>query len=229
MKTITEIIAYHGWGFRADCWQAWQTQLMQQGYAWQSFDRGYFGSSHQPIFTPTARKIILVHSYGLHLCPIEQLQQADVLVIFSSFQAFHPVTERLRQRSQQVVERMIEQFQVDPQQVLTQFYQNCYSPQVWRGQVPAPIAIDRLKQDLQQLNRAEFDLNLFKPIPLIVKFHGLNDRIVAGERLSFEQITDHLQNPPINHTINNAGHALPFTHQAVCWTQLQSILDLSLR
>lgn len=234
MPSPPEIIAYHGWGFNAACWRDWQAEMTRQGYHWQSFDRGYFGSSYQPHFTAAARKILFVHSYGLHLCPIEQLQQADALVIFSSFQEFHPAS-RLRSRSQQVVQRMIEQLQVDPRSVLTRFYQNCYLPDVGTETCPAWIApdqiepdqieIDRLLSDLQQLNQVKFDLSLLQNIPTIVKFHGLSDRIVAIDRLSLTELPFNLQNAPINHTIDNAGHMLLFTHRSACWSKLQPILS----
>ncbi len=233
----TEILAYHGWGLDATCWQNWQTQFTQQGYVWKSFDRGYFSRPVQPEFSSFAQtKVIFVHSYGLHLCPIAQLQQADRLVIFSSFLNFHPESPSLRKRSQQMVQRMIDQFAIDPVLVLENFWQKCGwsvgdplnsppvegfktmsgPPQNW-GARGASLNTDLLLQDLQQLNLAEFDRNYLTKIPQVVVLHGAQDRIVAAQR--GHALSDQC------FEIEAAGHALPFTHQEACLQLLQPIFD----
>lgn len=109
-----EIIAYHGWGYDNSCWQNWQS-LLPPSWKFQRFDRGYFDRPFLPTFnSPSATKIIFAHSFGLHLCPLNQLQQADYLILFSSFLRFHPETDRLKNRSMQILDRMIEQFQIQP-------------------------------------------------------------------------------------------------------------------
>lgn len=211
----TEILAYHGWGFDATCWQDWQTQLTQQGYIWKSFDRGYFGHPVQPEFSPSAHtKVLFVHSYGLHLCPIAQFQQADRLVIFSSFLNFHPESPSLRKRSQQRVQQMIEQFAIDPWLVLQNFWQKCG----WSGyplcrNSDFELNPDLLLQDLRQLNLAEFDRNHLAKMPQVIVLHGEKDRIVAVERGRA------LQGQYFE--IAAAGHALPLTHRELCWKWLQ--------
>lgn len=120
---FTEVLAFHGWGFDRHCWQFWQERFTELGYQFQAFDRGYFGNSYQPSFTDSdTRKIILAHSFGLHLCPIDLLQQADVLIAFNSFLSFHPESRAEKRRSQLVLQQMIRQFEQTPDLVLENFY-----------------------------------------------------------------------------------------------------------
>lgn len=218
----TEVIAYHGWGFAASCWQAWELRLRQQGYRLQQFDRGYFGEGAQPRFEASnLTKVIFVHSYGLHLCPVEQLQQADVLVMFSSFCAFHPERASLKKRSQQVLQQMMYQFAHNPKFVLTNFQTKCYHPEPWNGTIPDSLNCNLLLEDLTALNHATIDLALLQTLPQIVILHGLQDRIVSSSKGK-----EFAQQLPQSHyfEIESAGHALPFTHLEACWSMLQPVL-----
>lgn len=219
-----EVIAYHGWGFDASCWQPWQQWISQQGGQFRAFDRGYFGAAAQPVFSTTDRKLILAHSYGLHLCPIGQLEQADDLIIFSSFTRFHPESPRLQRRSQQIVQQMIDRFRVDPMLVLHNFRHRCAQPHIWTGPIPDSCNVDRLQQDLQQLNQAQLNqaqLNLILNTGMkqVMIIQGTEDRIVATAQ--GRQLAQHIpQSRYIE--INAAGHALPFTHFADCQALLKS-------
>jgi len=134
MNQIAEAIAYHGWGFDHTCWQFWKTACDRQGIVLRCFDRGYFGKSVSPAFSPSsAYKLILTHSYGLHLCPQEHLHQADLIVILSGFQSFHPSQPTARRRSQLTLQQMIRQFEHSPQMVLETFWATCYHPLAWKG------------------------------------------------------------------------------------------------
>lgn len=208
-----EVIAYHGWGFDSNCWRPWQQWIVQQGGQFQAFDRGYFGAAVQPQFTSSEPKIILAHSYGLHLCPIEQLKQADSLIIFGSFVSFHPEASRLKRRSQQMVQQMIDRFSVDPVLVLQNFCRKCYQPQPAPETIPDMHDVDQLQQDLKALNQAELDLSWNSKDKSIIILQGSEDRIVAttqGKQLA-EQIPQSQYRE-----VNGAGHALPFTHAAEC-------------
>ncbi|NJR64932.1 MAG: hypothetical protein HC772_05825 [Leptolyngbyaceae cyanobacterium CRU_2_3] len=125
-----EVLAYHGWGFDNTCWRSWETRFAQQGDRFLTSDRGYFGNPVEypvqyPIQYPVSPKIILTHSYGLHLCPIAQLEQTSLLVILSGFLEFHPCQESLRRRSQLILQQMLAQFQEKPEVVLSHFKAKC--------------------------------------------------------------------------------------------------------
>jgi pimeloyl-[acyl-carrier protein] methyl ester esterase len=236
-----EVIAYHGWGFEASCWRDWQTRFEQHGWCFKAFDRGYWQQPVTPTFNPDAQtKLLLVHSYGLHLCPIEQLQQANVLVILSSFVKFHPTAEPFQRRSQKMLQQMIDQFMLNPQRVLCNFQIKCCHPCAWQGTLSASVNPALLLRDLKDLQTAALDLALLQPIPQILILQGDQDRIVPSasscelvEQLSANAKTDDFLNHSENCTINRihqiietAGHALPFTHFDCCWLKLHNYLEI---
>jgi pimeloyl-[acyl-carrier protein] methyl ester esterase len=216
-----EVIAYHGWGFDSSCWQPWQQWVVQQGGQFQAFDRGYFGAATQPNFTTTGHRVILAHSYGLHLCPVEQLRQADSLVVFSSFVSFHPEASRLKRRSQQIVQQMIDRFTTDPMLVLQNFRRKCYQPQQDRETVSDIDDVDRLQQDLEGLNQAQLNLSWNLPVKSVMIIQGSEDCIVATAQA--KRLTEKISQSQYVE-VNGAGHALPFTHFAACQTWVESLL-----
>jgi len=221
----TEVIAFHGWGFDRQCWKFWQEQFTQLGCKFQAFDRGYFGNSLQPSFTNfDSKKIILVHSYGLHLCPIELLQQADLLIAFNSFLTFHPEARVEKRRSQLVLGEMIRQFQTMPEIVLQNFYHHSGYPQLQHDFNHINHLL--LLQDLHQLNDSKLDASCMQSIAKLLVFSSSDDRIVAASQT--QEFLIALPHSCELIRILRAGHALPFTHFAECWSILQSVLCFSI-
>ncbi|MBD2462320.1 alpha/beta hydrolase [Oscillatoria sp. FACHB-1407] len=218
MSQAIEAIAYHGWGFDQQCWASWKTHFAEHGIALQTFDRGYFGESHAAKFANHSHKVVMVHSYGLHLCPPEHLSQADLLVIFASFVQFHPQGERDKRRSQRVLQQMIQGCQQHPQAVLDQFYTNCGLPPDHDLRNRTVTNHDQLVIDLQGLNTARFEIHQLNSIPNIVIFHGVMDQIVPHSK--GEEWLESLPNQTDLFLISNAEHALPFTHTHECWQTL---------
>ncbi len=229
-----EMIAYHGWGFDRQFWQPWQARLAKHGIPFYGFDRGYFGSPVRPSFTdPYSRKIIFAHSYGLHLCPPQQLRIADLIVVFASFVNFHPVDRRAKRRSQRVLQQMIEQFQLQPKVVLQAFWQNCglqsYGVQNC-GLEQAAIAPDSvnvlcnlplLLNDLQDLDHSTLCIEFLARRPKILVLQGQQDQIVAPERAS--ELAQALFNNAECHWLEGP-HSLPVSQFEDCWTRLRSQL-----
>jgi pimeloyl-[acyl-carrier protein] methyl ester esterase len=115
---MKKAVAYHGWGFDRTCWAPWK--------AWLDLaesDRGYF---HHRVHIDS-ESIILAHSYGLHLCPLEQLKQAETLILFGCFLKFHPLSQE--RRSRMMLGQMINQFEANPLAVLANFKAKSYHPQ----------------------------------------------------------------------------------------------------
>lgn len=216
----TTIIAYHGWGFDRTCWQPWKNLLAQRGDDLITSDRGYFHSSSLPLTSPTAdyRTILIAHSYGLHLCPSEQLQRADLLVLFSSFLAFHPQSKVKRRRSLLMLSQMMTQFETSPQSVLETFRTKCYYPVPWERSSDSNKALNSelLLHDLKDLNICSLDVSLLKKIPKILILHGAQDRIVSVEK--GRELFEHLPDNSQYIEIEQAGHGLPFTHIDTCWS-----------
>jgi pimeloyl-[acyl-carrier protein] methyl ester esterase len=213
---ISSIVAYHGWGFDRTCWQGWADRFEPAGIRFQAIDRGYFGAA---IGDETPSKVIFVHSYGLHLCPIAELQQAELLVIFSSFQTFHPQKESAKRRSQQILQQMLMQLGNRPERVLDNFRQKCDMPS---AQIKIDsLNLDRLVADLQDLGSCAIDLALLATLPQIVVFHGAGDRIVPARK--GQDLAKALSNSRY-FEIAEAGHALPFTHLKQCRSILQQVM-----
>ena len=218
----TDIIAYHGWGYAPTCWQPWQV-MNQPGWRMQRFDRGYFGTPFSPSFEAAAStKIIFAHSYGLHLCPKPQLQQADWLIIFSSFIHFHPEDDRIKRRSVQILDQMVRQFQDQPKLVLDNFRSKCCSPASCAEATPTDFDQELLLEDLKQLGLSTVDMGELERIPHLLILQGDRDRIVSPAQA--QQLHEKLPTSQY-FLIENAGHALPFTHFQECWSIWQQLSD----
>jgi pimeloyl-[acyl-carrier protein] methyl ester esterase len=215
---MSRIIAYHGWGFDRTCWQGWADRFEQAGIEFRAIDRGYFGAE---IGGETSSRVIFVHSYGLHLCPIAELLQANLLVIFSSFQTFHPQKESAKRRSQQILQQMLMQLENNPKLVLDNFRQKCDAPSV-QSPVICPN-LDRLARDLQDLGTCAIDLTLLANLPQVLVFHGSGDRIVPVQK--GQQLSKALSGNSQYFEIENAGHALPFTHLEPCWSVVRQAVQ----
>ncbi|MGG6294676.1 hypothetical protein ACQ4M4_09645 [Leptolyngbya sp. AN02str] len=228
MVEQARVVAYHGWGFDASCWAGWKGRFEAENMSFSAFDRGYFGQAYTPSVDDLRSEqplIVLAHSYGLHLCPAEVLQRATWLVIFSSFQEFHPSAEREQRRSQRVLNQMIQRYQEDPETVLNTFHTNCGSPHVENQQMNRSDH-ELLLQDLMHMNTNHLNLDPFALIPQIMILHGVKDAIVPisqGQEL-FKQCNQ------LTHFVEHeeAGHALPFSHLEDCWNTFSKMRSLIL-
>jgi len=218
MSSKAEVIAYHGWGFDSSCWRSWQAKFEQKGIQFHAFDRGYFGHPHEVSFGRSP-KILIAHSYGLHLCPIAHLQQADLLIICNSFAKFHPEPESLKRRSQTLLKIMLNQLEANPQQVLQNFRSKCYFPQPEATIENTSYNLKLLISDLKDLGSSLIPLNQFEQIPIVI-LNGAEDQIVSPRQ--HQALVKLLGNNVQSIEIPDAGHALPFTHFQTCWSVLSA-------
>lgn len=212
------MIAYHGWGYDRHFWKPWGALLSQQEMLLKCFDRGYFGDPCKPSFTgPGGCKVIFAHSYGLHLCPPQQLRIADVVVVFAGFVHFHPKEPRKQRRSQRILHQMIHQFQRDPQAVLDAFWQNCGLDQPVPPS-PAAIQTQLLLHDLQDLGQSLLCADFLARRPKLILVQGQQDRIVDPDRAPalLQALGPHAQLMTLE-----GPHALPATQPQACWEQLR--------
>jgi pimeloyl-[acyl-carrier protein] methyl ester esterase len=225
-----EVIAYHGWAFDRHCWQPWQAKFAEQGIPLKAFDRGYFGAPTQPSFEQAqSKKIILAHSYGLHLCPAQQLRLADLLIVFGGFDRFHPQEHKAQRRSQRILQHMISQFGLAPETVLQAFWQNCgLPPGQWLD--PSAKVLQPLAHDLLDLDHSLLCIEFLARRPKILVIHGRDDAIAPlsqGQDLAKALSHKALSNKALS---NNAQfielidlpgpHALPFVQLEECWQVL---------
>ena len=216
-----EIIAFHGWGFDAGCWEPWKKRYEQADMSLRCAERGYFGASPEtPVFSSLCiPAILMVHSFGLHSCPEQLLEQADLLVIFGGFHQFHPVAAQYRRRSRQVIRQMMDRLQEEPEKVLEDFYANTYLPQQAPPFTTDTIKVPRLLADLRQLDIGEVNLGRMKRVDKICILHGFKDRIVP--RAKGRELYNSLRKQARYFEVKEAGHALPFTHTEQCFDFLK--------
>lgn len=220
-----EAIAFHGWAFDASCWEPWGELLASKDISLQCTERGYFGTSRvTPVFGGKHfPKIILVHSFGLHLCSKYLLSRADLLIIFGGFLHFHPVATQYRRRSKLVLKQMMNNLQENPAKVVEGFYANTFKPQQ-PGSTPAGVPDKkRLLEDLRQLNTGEIDLTEMKKVDKICILHGFRDGIVP--RAKGRELYESLHDLSRYFEVKDAGHALPFTHTDQCWKFIEPEID----
>jgi len=218
-----EVAAYHGWGFDRYCWEPWR-DVIPPDIDLSCFDRGYFGDSESVEFGDYgAARIVFAHSYGLHLCPVQMLSKADLLVVFGGFITFHPHAARYRRRSRLVLREMIRQMEQKPTDVLHEFWKNAYHPQpppdLEHGQMYKSLLLD----DLQNLDESTLDIETLKKPGKICILHGSSDGIVpkAKGRGLYGKFSDQSS----YFEVKEAGHALPFTHPDQCWAFLKPVVQ----
>jgi len=207
---VVDIYLQHGWGWDAAGWAGW---CQAEGFfqACRIADRGYFGSPVVAEFG--AGGILVVHSLGLHLVPAALFKTASLVAVFGGFQAFHPDQETAARRSRRLVQRMLQRLEREPGGLLDEFYTAAYAPQASGRTAPASPVQALLHQDLVLLDGHVFDPGLLRHARQVLIVHGRQDRIVPLEK----SYALHCQiSGSIFHVLEAGGHALPFTHGAVC-------------
>lgn len=218
----TELITYHGWGFDSSIWKSWEERL-SGSVELHHADRGYFGPASHPSFsTDPGRKVLIVHSFGLHWCPPEELERADHLVILSGYRRFHPSVGQEERRSQLTLRQMMSRFVEKPVEVVTDFYRNVYYPSECNRTVPEIRNHERLLEDLGEIDTKSLPEILIRRFPPVTIVHGGEDRIVPREkgRELFERLSPEARYLEVKH----AGHAVAFTHSEECLKFLRPLL-----
>ena len=206
-----DVVAQHGWGFGAWCWDRWR-DVLPAGFALHCPDRGYFGPAVAVAVRP---RIVLAHSLGLHLLS-PQLCAAELIVVISGFRSFHSACDRKARRSRRTVEQMLARLEREPAALLADFYARCGTPpdNRWSGAIDA----DGLRRDLQLLQGSVLELAAIPAAAQVLILHGSRDRVVPVERA--EELRELLPNSALA-IIAEAGHALPLTHARTCWERVE--------
>ena len=209
---IVDVVAQHGWGFGAWCWDRWR-DVLPTNFALHCPDRGYFGPAVAVSVRP---RIVLVHSLGLHLLSPQLWATAELIVVISGFRSFHSACARQARRSRRTVEQMLARLESEPAALLTDFYARCDAPldSRWTGITDA----DGLRRDLQLLQESVLELSAMPTAAQVIILHGSRDRVVPVERA--EELRELLTNSALA-IVAEAGHALPLTHARACWERVE--------
>lgn len=231
MKERIEIIFQHGWAFDSGAWDGWRGHLSipDCDVTTKRAERGYFGRPEQrPEFSSqTSRKILIAHSTGLHFVSADALQRADLLVIISSFLSFHSGDNLEQRRSRRTLRLMMDRLDVEPIDVIDDFYSNCYHPLLTRqlllrrGADMDSLNVPALKEDIAMIDRCQLDTGLGASIRQTLILHGDCDKVVPSRQAVALQ-----KSLPRSFLImfEGAGHALPFTHVAPCWLSVRNAM-----
>lgn len=230
MTRQVEILLQHGWAFDSSCWKGWLPHLQEKqewNFSVQTPERGYFSKPNPavPFSSDSDLKIVIAHSFGLHLVPQENLQKADLIVLASSFEHFHRGTALEQKRSKRSIALMKERLEQEPLDLLNDFYSNCYHPlltsQMLLRRDTEFMDLELLAEDLDSLDKSRFDLNTFHTTQKVLLLHGSEDKIVPiGHGID---ISEKLPQSSLV-IFEGAGHSLPLTHVAPVWISLRNTL-----
>lgn len=209
-----QFIAFHGWAFDRTFWESWDTHLSEFG-DFRAYDRGYFGNPQNiEEQNPADKTVLIAHSFGLHMIDDELFEQADLLVICGGFLYFHPYAAQYKRRSRLILQEMINDLEVKPEEVLGKFYENCFAPQDTPKISFEGLNHQLLLDDLRRLQNADLDQQKLKHTDRVCILHGSDDHIVPNKK--GRQIYTQLQRKAQYFEIKGAGHALPNTHYRQC-------------
>jgi len=89
---MNQAITMHGWAGDASNWRHWRQELMAAGWHWSDGERGYGNlPPRSPRWQPgSGRRLLIVHSLGLHLLNDAVFETATDVVLLGSFGRFVP-------------------------------------------------------------------------------------------------------------------------------------------
>ncbi len=221
---MKQIIAMHGWCGDSTTWQPWSHHFQQNGWHWQSGERGYGGKPvKEPKWQKSSaikldnQKVIIAHSLGPHLLDHDVLSKATKVVLICSFSEFIP-----KGPSKRVVETALKGMQsqlgtLKETSMLTTFLKRACSPLILEDLPKGPVQDGltdegriQLKADLDLLARTK---KLPRGLPIKAKvlvIEGMQDEIVAplSRKTLIEDLSNHLEKPPSHWELPGMGHAL---------------------
>lgn len=218
MVANAEFYFVHGWGCDSRLWDGWATFTKADAPVYK-FDRGYFNGPEKvfSLAQSSLSKILITHSLGLHLIPVDAFKQIDLLVLISSFRYFHE--EQAHEKvSKKSIRLMKQRLLTDPQGLLDDFYLNC-GLNKQRARHLSDLNSELLHDDLLFLDRNQINLAELLQVKQILLLHGACDRIVSLEHS--KRLNKLLPNSKL--LVNeSAEHGLPATDAQWC---INAIID----
>lgn len=220
-KLNLDILAFHGWGFDSGFWKNWP-KLLPSSVRFNAADRGYFLNKKSPEFlSDSSHKVLFLHSFGLHWCPIDLLEESTCIVIFNSFKDFHSNDEK---RSKEILRSMLSELEHHPKKVLKKFWQNAFYPHKEKNLPGFKFDKKLLLEDLNKLNTSKIDTDQLKNGKPIISLDGGKDRILTT--IQGKTFTELTEGNAVYHFIKEAGHALPATHPNDCWSFISAMIPI---
>ncbi len=221
---MNEVIAMHGWGGDSNTWNAWEYHFKQQGWNWQSADRGYGkGIINCPKWKSKSNsyskhnRALICHSLGIHLAEEEILKHATHIVFLCSFGRFIPKgpNNRALIASLNGMQQLIGTS--NEQEMLDAFLGKACAPLDASAAPKGPLSKGLsqqgrkiLQKDLQLLRITD---GLPKGIPQdsnVLVIQANEDKIIHEETKAnlINDLENKLNKSPLHWQIPNAGHIL---------------------
>lgn len=226
-----ELLAYHGWGFGPEFWDPLKA-VIPENCAFRTDNAGYFGKKKRVRFSlkPDKYRILIAHSFGLHRIPEKQIDGADLMVIINGFRSFIPEEDKeLKKNSGIQLDRMIREFDEQPEQVLQLFRKKAFKPgvlpEVYKA-TPEIIHSGLLMDDLLAMKSSIIPPERFsksRELRLIV-IDSEQDRILDSGRGKYFCRIEGV--PAVYHYIRGAGHAVAGSHASDCWSFLSAMIPI---
>tara|TARA_Y100001933_G_scaffold216550_1_gene223737 strand:+ start:203 stop:904 length:702 start_codon:yes stop_codon:yes gene_type:complete len=129
---MNEIISQHGWAFDSSLWTELRKIYIDSSWIWQDSERGYF---NRALVSPkwinnshNQKKVIIIHSLGIHLIDKNILLNASHAIFINSFYNFIPKNKD-RKLIVRALEKMNNKFNnLEIKFMLNEFYKNSFLP-----------------------------------------------------------------------------------------------------
>lgn len=197
------LIFHHGWGFDKEFFHhVIEFFEKQKGFKCYSFDKGYFGKRQVPVIENQGINIGIGHSIGFwHL--LNQEIEFKALISISGFAKFLK-----KKQDDKALKAMIEKFKTQPNEVLQDFYANCFDDVSKAPMINNPN-YKLLSMDLKSLLHEDMTPIVKKIKVPFLAMHGFSDKIIEESDISYAYIS--------------GGHGIGLeSHESIC----ELILDL---
>lgn len=225
-KRPVEIVAYHGWGMKAEFWNKWD-ELIGDHVTLKKNDRGYFYKPTLNHFeNPNSYKVLFVEGFGMHWVAKEDWENAHIIVLFSAFKNLKDIMKMSRN-----VDHVVNSLQLELQkQVYTTLEK--FWKQLFRTDDFDFIKSKQIENADRQLLINDLEVyygDIVSSIPV-----RKNAKVLLYET-QFDEIMVHPQKNNIRSlfgklhyykSLDLIGHAFPFSHAKTCYDDLNGVLKI---
>ena len=219
---MKQIIAMHGWCSDNTYWESWENHFEADAWFWQSANRGY-GSKNtwEPNWQESIqnhliyKKIIICHSFGIHLMSSKHLREASHVVLINSFSRFIPKGRESRAIKAALFGMKQQIGKATEQKMIDKFYLKANQPHQDQLIVQEPFkegisyqGRKKLKMDLEVLiNSQQLPIGL-NPKAKVLVIDGEQDQIISSstKHILIKDLQNHLDKYPLHWRIKNEGH-----------------------
>ena len=219
---MNQFISQHGWAFDSSLWIELKKIYIEDNWIWQDNERGYF---NRPCFSPkwindnslNRKRVLIIHSLGMHLIDKDILLNASHAIFINSFYNFIPDNKdrKLIIKSLERMKRKLNKQEV--KNMLIEFYKKSFFPNEINLNNKKKFAsefdnanISYLKNDFCKLNINDKPHLLISKDCNVLIIKSINDRILNhNSSISFIESMRKIQTQELSILeIENQGHII---------------------